>query len=329
MPSLDLKGPQQKQIEAALLAAFPGQIALERVVNRTNRKLSDVVGDQLAGLDRVFKLVEAAQAGGWTTDLLVAALKEQPDNPQLRAVGTQFLSIDQMPSGPAFDSAEPSRFDLTDLEQAFWETVQPAPNAARRLVGFGITYSDDTFVRLLRKRIAGYLGPDLTENWDPYELHPKRSPAAFLVKKIVGVKDKLRAKHNLFVVRADAANAAEVGELWQAVSDAYPGVLENFLMIVILQQDAAEFPAKVVRLPSPSFKYPHLVAWTTQLFAGLATADPAWNPPDAWGVRWSKRIYDDAFDGNALDIRSVYDALEADLKALRANAAAFRESLQD
>ena len=205
--------------------------------------------------------------------------------------------------------------------------MQPAPNAGRRLVGFGIAYNDDTFVRLLRKRIARYLGPDLTDDWDPYELHPKRSPASFVLRKIAGIKDKLRSKHNLFVVRADAANAAEVGELWQGVCQEYPGALDNFLMVVILQQDAVQFPANMVALPSPSFNYAHLVAWTTQLFTSLAENDPNWNPPAEWAQRWSKRIYEDAFDGKTLDIRSVYDALETDLKLLRANAASFRQGL--
>jgi len=83
---MDLSGSQYEQLTDALLQAFPSQARLRRMVRyRLGMNLSAIsMGDDLTSI--VFGLIEEAEAGGWTAELIVAACRSNPSNPLLRDI---------------------------------------------------------------------------------------------------------------------------------------------------------------------------------------------------------------------------------------------------
>lgn len=80
---MELTGSQRKQVYEALLAAFPNQYSLERMVNfHLNEDLGTIAGDGPRA-DIVFTLILWAESQGRMKSLLAGALEENPGNRRL------------------------------------------------------------------------------------------------------------------------------------------------------------------------------------------------------------------------------------------------------
>jgi len=90
-PELRLTGAQARQLQEALLAAFPRTSAMARMVRFGLNQTFAVIagGDTLA--DQVFSLIEWAEAHGQEAQLLQVALAANAGNPQLRTLAQQLL----------------------------------------------------------------------------------------------------------------------------------------------------------------------------------------------------------------------------------------------
>jgi hypothetical protein len=86
---MHLTGKQRRQLETALLSAFPSRDALTRMVAyQLDQNLAAIAGgDTLAAV--VFNLVGWAHATGQIEQLIAAAQAENPGNPELRAFAAQ------------------------------------------------------------------------------------------------------------------------------------------------------------------------------------------------------------------------------------------------
>jgi hypothetical protein len=83
MPSLQLNGSQYDRLGKALRAAFPTLPNLQMMVRfKLDRNLAEI---SLAGnmKEIVFELIQAAEAEGWTAELLAGARETNPGNPVL------------------------------------------------------------------------------------------------------------------------------------------------------------------------------------------------------------------------------------------------------
>ncbi|TMC24548.1 MAG: hypothetical protein E6J34_00335, partial [Chloroflexi bacterium] len=97
---MDIGGPQLRQLDEALLSAFPTRDSLERMVQyRLNENLSAIAGNGNLH-DTVFRLTQRAKARGRLKELILAAREENPRNPQLRNVALQLGVIKKFPLSP-------------------------------------------------------------------------------------------------------------------------------------------------------------------------------------------------------------------------------------
>jgi len=87
---MKLTGKQYQQLTKALLSAFPSQPKLAQMLRfKLEKNLNAIaLGDDLTEI--AYKLVVAAEAGGWTIRLIVAARESQPGNSELFAFSQQF-----------------------------------------------------------------------------------------------------------------------------------------------------------------------------------------------------------------------------------------------
>ncbi|MFO0759755.1 MAG: effector-associated domain EAD1-containing protein [Byssovorax sp.] len=102
---MQLDGATFRQLQDALLSAFPSRSALEQMVRfQLDKNLAVIAsGGNLA--TTVFELIQAAEAGGWLADLVHGAGAANPGNPSLRA----FIEA-KAPARPApAASAHPAR----------------------------------------------------------------------------------------------------------------------------------------------------------------------------------------------------------------------------
>jgi tetratricopeptide (TPR) repeat protein len=84
--SMRLSGQQAKQLERALMSAFPSIDDLARVVRFGLDKNLSEISESGSLKDTVFQLIQWAEAQGRVKDLIEAAYAENPGNPELQLV---------------------------------------------------------------------------------------------------------------------------------------------------------------------------------------------------------------------------------------------------
>jgi Effector-associated domain 1 len=88
----ELTGHQYGKLQEALIAAFTSKSKLEQMLSlELNRNLDSIAGGENLR-DVVFNLIKEAKAQGWIKDLVHAACRANPGNPQLKAIAEELLS---------------------------------------------------------------------------------------------------------------------------------------------------------------------------------------------------------------------------------------------
>jgi hypothetical protein len=78
----ELSGAERERFQEALLSAFPSLSSLEQMVlYKCNRRLDEFTSGALR--NRVFELLKASEAEGWTAELVAGAHAANPGNPKL------------------------------------------------------------------------------------------------------------------------------------------------------------------------------------------------------------------------------------------------------
>jgi len=78
----ELSGVERERFQEALLSAFPSLGSLEQMVlYKCNRRLDEFTSGALR--NRVFELLKASEAEGWTAELVAGASAANPGNPRL------------------------------------------------------------------------------------------------------------------------------------------------------------------------------------------------------------------------------------------------------
>jgi len=90
---------QLKQLQLALINAFPSKSSLEQLLYfELEKNLNEITKDSNLQ-DIVFNLIQTAETQGWLVDLVRAARKENPGNSQLEVIAGELLSP-KVPSVP-------------------------------------------------------------------------------------------------------------------------------------------------------------------------------------------------------------------------------------
>ncbi|GJD22640.1 hypothetical protein RIVM261_075960 [Rivularia sp. IAM M-261] len=89
---MELSGQQRKNLQQALLDAFPSKSLLEQMLSfELNKNLNVIVeGGSLQNI--VFQLITTAESEGWVQDLVRAARKSNPGNSNLKNIAEELLS---------------------------------------------------------------------------------------------------------------------------------------------------------------------------------------------------------------------------------------------
>ncbi len=88
---MSLSGQQRKELQLALIDAFPNMASLEQMLSFELDKNLRAIADEGSLQDIVFKLIQTAIAQGWVKDLVDAACNSNPGNQQLRAIARGIL----------------------------------------------------------------------------------------------------------------------------------------------------------------------------------------------------------------------------------------------
>ncbi len=81
---MQLSGQQRKQLQEALIDAFPNIASLEQMLVFELEKNLRVIAGEGSLQDTVFKLIETASSEGWIANLIRAAYNYKPGNSKLQ-----------------------------------------------------------------------------------------------------------------------------------------------------------------------------------------------------------------------------------------------------
>ena len=112
MPSLDLNGEKLERLSDGLRDAFTVQRLREMLKFKLGKRLDDYsLGSDYKEI--VFELITAAEAEGWTAELLVAARQSNPGNARLQAVAEE---VALSASTPALERTIKQKNPFLDVE---------------------------------------------------------------------------------------------------------------------------------------------------------------------------------------------------------------------
>jgi hypothetical protein len=143
VPSLDLDRHQRRALNQALGSAFPAVSQLRRVLDyKVDRRLDDIVlGDDYQ--DIRFEVVQAAEAQGWTAELVIGAREENPGNATLLAVAEDLGLSASTPAvqravraGSPYLNITPLRTALGEAEMRVCRIEIPVPGGKTYGTGF-------------------------------------------------------------------------------------------------------------------------------------------------------------------------------------------------
>ena len=118
-----LNGQQFEQLQQALESAFPDYDDLARMVRiKLEKDLEHIVKrDALSKV--VFQLIKTAEAQGWLTELVEAARKANPNNPDLKPFASSFLQ-------PKAEERPAEAVTVTQLTNSNTPGLEPSANTS-------------------------------------------------------------------------------------------------------------------------------------------------------------------------------------------------------
>jgi len=319
-----LDGEQLKAFHAALLDAYVNRHQLEMLVLWSLEKPPGTLEE--GGMSTcAFRLILAAQSEGWLHELVNAVLKQRARNVKVQQwagnvkVNQWATSVSPVTGDPGPPSSQrllnTAYFDLDELPKV---VVHARRAAQGRVLGFGVTYPDDLFVRKLCDRLSSYLGK--TQVKEPLNLMPEVGAVSKRLRHISRYRPDLDLANVLCVVHAQGVKAAIVAEFWQGVCREFDQVSRYLVLILTGHQDA-DFPAGVTILPRPQFDVADVELWTREV-AGLR----GW--PTELADAWTDLLCEKSMDEGVLDARYLYEAMEETIQAVRLTPERFRKELE-
>jgi len=119
---MSLSGQQRKQLQFALIDAFPTTAALEQMLTfGLDKKLRAILGEGSLQ-DIVFKLIQIAEAEGWIEDLVRKAHEYNSGNLRLKAIVQEFLTNPQpVERLPTLFTTRPQKQKKEEVFFSYWK----------------------------------------------------------------------------------------------------------------------------------------------------------------------------------------------------------------
>ena len=328
---MTLGGEEFKQLECALLSAFPKRFDLRRMVRfgiegQTLEKISN--GKNVE--EDIFNLIDWADANGKIKQLLTAADKENPDNPELKCLCQQWLSqasqtAQSFPTGGQPEEIDrtyldPWRFDLDEFIRNCMEQLLKEENQ-RGAIGLGIPYDVADFSNCVCQRLKESLGDDkIPYVGQPTKVEYSITNVSQLLKSIKRYEKKLTISDVIFPIQIDASKPNSkkmVADFWQQlIQSQFIDSIEHRLILVMFCSKKTFLPKcqKMIMQKSPDFfKKVDLHCWLT----GVTKALGWWEIKEEWE---NKIIQECCCEGNQpdrLEIINMYLHLNRSLAILQ------------
>jgi hypothetical protein len=146
-----LSGQERRQLQTALMSAFPGPADLEMLLDAAvDKQLAHLAPANANYRATTFAVLKQADAGGWTARLVAGARAEQPGNPELAAIA-ETLGI--APHGSSrlesIISEQAGLHDVVDWRTALWRIegqvcrIESTTRAGGRRLGTGFLVGPD------------------------------------------------------------------------------------------------------------------------------------------------------------------------------------------
>ena len=318
-----LTGPQIRKLREALLNAYIERQELGMLLwYYLDLNLDEVVSSAVGLGACVDRLLSAAKSQGWLSGLIDAAVEMRPRNAMLKAwvEEVQWVVVipepanSEQPRPPVHQLINTVYFDLTDIRNA----VAGAAQSGDRVLAFGITYPEPTFVEKLCDWLAYYF--DDARRKEPLNLMPELGSVSKWLRSVDNYRPELDTYSILCAVYVGDASAPALMEFWAGVRRSFTGAGCYFIPVLIGRQNTA-FPAGVTVLPPPRFSYYDIDVWTHDMVRLRG-----W--PAVLAKTWATKLRDAAMDGDALDVRYLYEAMDRSITEICFEADAFRRRLE-
>jgi Effector-associated domain 1 len=311
--------PRESKLCEALHDAYTSREDLEIMLAfRLNKSLDDIVqAGTLKGV--IFQIVKYAKGGGWLDNLANAVLEDRPDNQSLKAWAKTFRLVDLSdPSPPTQQQLLDSvYFDLRELRKAI---RQARAAATSRVLGFGVSYPELVFVNKLCDWLANSLAGE-TQRKDALNLKPELGPVARRIYQVELYRRDLESANVLCLVYVDTAPPQYIAEFWSKICQEYNAIEHHFVFVFTGDNDT-KFPDGIAVLPQPRFDLDDVHLWAEEMISRRR-----W-PLDLAAI-WTDLLRAEAFDGEELDVRALYEAMDRSIQQIRFEPDVFRRRLEE
>ncbi|MEA5452535.1 effector-associated domain EAD1-containing protein [Leptolyngbya sp. CCNP1308] len=326
---MTLDNPLRKLLFQALLSAFPQVDDLVILVDfELGENLWQIVGEA-TGQSIVYKLIVWCEAYGRLKDLIEAASRERPKNPELCHFVARYQQLTvtnrpqedfevqaPLPTTPA----EPKRqsfpeachFDMDVLMEECREAIY----GKKGLVGLIVPCSETVFQEYFCERLRQNLGRKATKKRQPLAIDVNIS-AEQVVSRIRGFKSDLLKDYDVICplpIHISQPGSTLPDSVWQALSEEFKNTeINRRLIVVMFGGKTTIFPKGPIYIQPPLFKEMHIEDWVIRVSKVLEWPEHAWE-------HWKIRMVLDCFSDptcQSLDIWKVYERLELSLKLLQ------------
>ncbi|MBW4628666.1 MAG: hypothetical protein KME49_24910 [Brasilonema octagenarum HA4186-MV1] len=320
---MQLDGEKLKQLQDALLSAFPDQGELEQLVRfKLNESLNTIAVANGANYSYViFKLITWAESEGKLRELISAGCSEKPGNSQLMLFCEQ-LRQQQATTKQSYRLMNPCTFDLGELIRSCLNILEDKQG----LVGLAVPYNQDPFLIYFCERLKERIGKSHTDNKQPLTLDNYRTSVDTAVTTMKRYKKLLQKGDVICPIRVAVSDPNSSHEFWKKISAEFQDPQNSFehrFIIIMVSSEYKFFPQGVTQLTPPQFTKADAHEWILEVTDNLG-----WREEDR--NKWKRYMIDECLESECLNIRSVYEHLDHAIKLLQQNhtAEAFLQELE-
>ena len=324
-----LDNAQRKLLFQALLSSFPQVDDLEMLVDfELGENLGQIVGEA-GGKSIVYKLIVWCEAQGRLKELIDAASRERPKNPELchfiscykqftvsrlsqRAPNAQkpLPNPPVEPKGRSFPEA--CHFDLDVLIRECREAIY----GKKGLVGLTIPCPEPLFQEHFCERLRQDLGRKATKKRSPLAIDVNIS-AEQVVSRVRGFKSDLLKDYDVICplpIHISQPDSTLPDAVWQGLSEEFKNPeIKRRLIVVMFGGEKTVFPKGLINIKPPQFKEVDVYYWVVKVANILGWPEHSWES-------WKSSVIADCLSDptcGALEIWKVYERLELSLKLLQ------------
>lgn len=264
--------------------------------------------------ETIFEVFLAAKEGGWLTGTFIPqVLAGNPGNPMLKEWARKYhggrnrAGLADVGAVPAWELTDSAYFDLAEIRSRI-RAAMAVP--ARRVIGFGVTYPESTFVRKLSGWLQGHAGA--TESKDRLYLSPVVGSLDYRLQQVREYRQLLDTVNVLCEIVVDGALSDDgIADFWAGICQDFGGARNRLILVFVGARHG--FPDGITVLPNPRFERFDVEFWTENL-----VTQRGW--PLDLAADWATWLCERASargQFEVLDVRMLYEAMDNSVKDFR------------